>query len=665
MSPSFVAISYTSPADRGLPGQAGYLPGNPIIKIGLDITQSNVNLILVLFLVYIAVAIALRLGGEGSAKKMLTRLILVALLVNFAPLLVALVVDASNVLMDSILAGVGTGFSDFLTQFSTLGSGFATKLLRLPTFAGQMGLLAQSLVMIVLNIAIGLGLLLYAVIFIFRYIVIWLLVILSPLAFVSLIHPFTKKMAWDIWWKQLWEWSFIGAFMAFFLYLGSQTMSLIPSLYQQPITMYGFTPEVAGTFTQALPYFVVLIFLILGFTLGLQTSAMGANAVIGLTKRGGKWVGTKAGRGVKTWTEEKVRLRERVGQGVKMPLLSRIPYVRKIPGVGYIPGVQDIEKVKVARWFLPEAVRKYAERRPAIDEVQEKLSKFSSKEIAHRAAVGDIYGKDAVGGLIELINRGDAQDWFEAFGKKEFGDKWGKEKFEEDLCKLPEFRNKMDRYLQIALQGGRHNFALRGEPRLARFAPEAKIPGYTIDETQPDGTIKTRSMTEKEAVEKAVSETRGQHIKNWEREVLMDKDVMWAGMARGRDFWQSVKRGREEPLVTVSKIIQDRFVKSGKSDDDIWNDFEKAAKEEHGGQEGFFQFLKSTRAKEQGWTKERIMNLVMGRTKPLTTAAPSAAAPTTAAPPTAGAATGLPPRGRPGIGKAARRIRGRGGVGTP
>lgn len=593
LSPNFVAISYTSPVDRGLPSDAGYLPGNPIIKIGLDIIKSGVNLYLVLFLIYIAVAIALRLGGEGSAKKMLVRLILVALLVNFAPILVGLVIDASNIAMNSTLAGVGTGFSDTAVQFSVWGNGLVTKLLRIPTFAGQMGLLAQVMVMVALNFAIGLALLLYAGLFIFRYIIIWILVIFSPVAFVSLIHPFFKKMVWDIWWKQLWEWSFVGAFMAFFLYLGAQAIRLIPTIYKQPITMAGFSPDVAGAFSQSLPYFVVLVFLYLGFTMGLQTGAMGANTVIGLGKRTGGWVGGKVWRGASTWAQEKTRFREAAGAVTK-----------------------KWEEIPVARWFLPDAMRKYSEMRPAVDEAQKKASAFSSLEIGHRIAVGDIYGKDAVGGITELIQRGDFQDYIKSFGIKYFGDKWDKAKSEggknqEDLFNLPEFREKTSRFLQIALRSGRHNTLLRGDPRLGRIASEAGIYKFTQEEkTLADGT----PLTDEEAgVRRAVLEARRQHVTNWEREVVEDPLVIRPLMEKGREMWEAVntqvKKGQESSLKVIDKLFTEFIDKAelphanSKDVTKAWETFREDYQKKVPGLKGYFVALEDKRFSALGWRK--------------------------------------------------------------
>jgi len=96
IDPNFVTINYTQPCPF-VNGQLK-LEGNcnPIIGIGLNITQSFVNLILIVFLIVIALAMALQYQEYGS-RKTLAKLIIVALLVNFAPVLVGLIVDASNI----------------------------------------------------------------------------------------------------------------------------------------------------------------------------------------------------------------------------------------------------------------------------------------------------------------------------------------------------------------------------------------------------------------------------------------------------------------------------------------------------------------------------------------------------------------------------------------
>lgn len=596
VSPDFVSVSYTNPGGPN---------GNPVIAAGLDITKSSVNLFLIILLVYIAVSIALRLEGEGGAKKLFTRLIIIALLVNFAPLLVGLIVDASNIMTNSTLKALGQSISNVLTQTSSWSDGIFNQLYGMITFSSS--IIARGMIMICLNFATGLALLLYAILFLVRYVAIWVLVILSPIAFVSWIHPVFKKMFWDWWWKNVLEWSFIGAFMAFFLYLGARAFEILPVLFRTQMQTAGLEPEVVGLLNQTFPYFVVLAFLFLGFTMGLQTGAMGGELIIGMSKKAGGWVGNRIWKGASTWGQEKMQIRERVGGITKR-----------------------WEEIPIARWFLPESMRKYSEARPAIDEARKRLSIHAHPELGHKAAVGDIYGKDAVGALLELVETGDSNDWFQQH-MLHYGINPNDSDAVERLHGIKEYREKMARLLWLAREGGYHNTIIRGSPRLAEFAVDAGYAGYKdIPEDLakedpnfaklPEG--EKRKLIRKRAIKRAGDESRPQHIKNYEEQDAADRDVIEAYMDRGRDIWQAmagVKRGHLRPLERISDMLVE-FTKKTKeelanlSEEElikIWEGFENTNRKI--GNSGLFDYLSSVRAKEQGWTGEKIIKIATGR----------------------------------------------------
>lgn len=564
---------------------------NPIVDIGLNITQPFVNMILVLVLVFIALATILRFENY-EVKKLLPTFVLVALLVNFSPVICGLIVDASNILMNFFLSEI-TGGKRLISLLDSVGDTVVGMVGNWATFRADQNipLLLMMAVTIVVNLGLFLILLLFAFIFMARYLAIWILVILSPLAFACYILPATRGV-FTKWWSQFIQWSVIGITMGFFLYLADQFATLNPTV----------AVSAAGLGGAVLPALVPLVFLWLGFTFGLATGAIGGQQVMKFTRGTGKWLGSKGWTGAKSWAEEKGRTREAAGKAV-----------------------QTLERVPGVRAFIPQKAREYGQFRPAIDAEQKKAAFQSSPELAHRMATGADYGVKAVANMMEIVDRGDSQDIFNTFKKK-----YNVEK-DEDLYKIPEFQNKMSRWLQIALKGGRHNNILRSAPRLARFAPGANIPGYG-------------GISGDEAVSKAVSEARGQHIKNWEREELQDEAVINAGLARGRDFWQSVsgqvKKGHEEPLQTMANIFKRDYYKEGMSEAEInnaWDKFHTDTKLKNNGQDGFFQFLESSRAREQGWTPERIKELATGQK--ITPQAPPA---------TPGAAAGLtsPSRGK-------------------
>lgn len=308
-SPGFVSLSYT---------RADGANANPIIKMGLDITMPFVNLLLVVFLVFIGLSIALRLEGYGG-KKLFVRLIIIALLVNFAPVLCGLIVDASNIVMNYFLNGIREDVTGPASQIVDYAKGIVKSFFSLAgDLSNRLGLIMQGIALIGLNIFLGIAFSLFAVLFIVRYVMIWVLVILSPLAFVFWIMPATKKF-WDMWWNNLIQWSIVGIPIAFFLYLAINSFSYLQSEFAAGMTVPGVEPQAVGFLNETFPFFVVCIFLALGFLVGLQSSAMGASAIISATQKGvksaGKWAGktgASAARGIPAVSRAEERIRKRL-----------------------------------------------------------------------------------------------------------------------------------------------------------------------------------------------------------------------------------------------------------------------------------------------------------------------------------------------------------------
>jgi hypothetical protein len=283
INPNLISLSYTNPA------------GNPLISAGLTVTQSFVNLALVVVLVIVALSIALGIKEYGS-QRVFARLLIVALFVNFAPVVIGLLVDGANLIMYWFLTetGLSEGISDALSDVWQMGAVLLNALKDMFTldFSGLAQGLAEVLTQIILNFALGVAFLLFALIFLVRYIAIWVLVILAPLAFVAWILPGTRKRLWDFWLNQLIQWTFIGIPLAFFLYLSMATFDVLKEAFSLKI---GHSPLDLGFFDRILPYFVLLIFLYLGFVIGLKTSALGAS----WASRWSQAVPTKAWQGTK------------------------------------------------------------------------------------------------------------------------------------------------------------------------------------------------------------------------------------------------------------------------------------------------------------------------------------------------------------------------------
>ena len=592
ISPEFISFSYTNPSGPN---------ANPIVATGLDITKNFVNLGLVVALVFIAIAVSLQIGEYGT-KKTFIKLVVVALLVNFAPVICGLVVDAANITMNYFLDGISNDISGALTDISNESLiGALTR----PGTVKPSSLLIRGSVMVGLYFSIGLAFLLMVFIFVFRYISIWLLVILAPLAFVAWAIPSTStKKLWSMWWQQLFQWSFIGIPMAFFLYLAATAIPEIRGRFESQVVIPGTEASVVGIVDQTFPYFVIVAFIYIGFFIGLKATAFGSSSAIRAAQWAGAktrltripqiaggaagWTAKKAAKGTGRWIEEKARIRERVGA---------------------IP--RTMEKHKVLRWFTPKPLKDYSEMRPAIDEAQAEAKKYSSVTNMDDVMTGAAIGKRATGKVMETLARGDSQDIFDA-GRRKFG----KNLTDDELMQNKGFRKKMKRVLEVAQEGGQLSSVVRTDPRLAALATGEKWGGSY------------KNMTEEEAVKEAARQSQSKHINNWEKQVVSKNNgglpVTEALMERGRRPFENIADNVKNGVATIQESIDtlfsayiDNILSQGddaekeiaslaRSGDKTattlaWERYHQDFKAKHQGKDGFFVALPSERFRDIGY----------------------------------------------------------------
>ncbi|MDP3093851.1 MAG: hypothetical protein Q8N16_03740 [bacterium] len=281
-SPYFITLPYTS---------------GGIVAPGWAITRDLANMGFIFALVVIGLATALRLG-EYHAKKTLPLLIAMILLVNFTPAICGLIVDAANIVMNFFIEGVSsfdTLVEISVSQYAALKNSFTS----LPGYlTGHIDIIFRSMAMGFFNTVTALFLVLYSFLFIMRYVAIWILVILSPLAFFANVLPTTRKY-FSAWWNQFLQWSFVGVSAAFFLYLAEQLLVLVDTDPTIPPIPAGISALTLGLlpvidFNTIMRYVVVQALLAFGFFGSLSSGAIGASAIMSTAKR----FGPSAARGV-------------------------------------------------------------------------------------------------------------------------------------------------------------------------------------------------------------------------------------------------------------------------------------------------------------------------------------------------------------------------------
>ena len=251
---------------------------NEFVIAGLSITRGFANMAFILFLVVIALANALRIE-EYKAKKTLPTLIIIALLINFSPVFCGLIIDATNVVMFTFLDNL-TGIEGF---FSTLERTTTAVWKLIAEGWGDPRASAWSFFMaiavIVFNFFAAFMFMVFSALFTVRYVMLWILIILSPIAFVSYILPITRRgrslLNWKTWWEQLTQWSIIGIIAAFFLYLAFLMIGVM-----QKIQVLKPGPEGLGLANEILPFLVPIILLWIGWKEAKKTSAMLARGIM-------------------------------------------------------------------------------------------------------------------------------------------------------------------------------------------------------------------------------------------------------------------------------------------------------------------------------------------------------------------------------------------------
>ena len=267
LSPDFITYSYTDPAR------------NPIIRVGWTLMRDLTNMSFVIILIFIALGTALRIA-QYQAQKTLPLLIIIALLVNFTPVIVGVVVDASNIVMNFFVEKA-SGFDIMGQQFGAQSASLLGFLRGCFDASSVMALVLQSVVIFVFAFLALVIFLCFAVLFAMRYLAIWILVIISPVAFACYILPSTRKY-FTGWWSQLWNWSIIGITAAFFIYLANHLLVHYAEIINTaPAGSTGwFGAQFTGFLNSLMPFVVALLFLIIGFFMSLKTSAIGASGVV-------------------------------------------------------------------------------------------------------------------------------------------------------------------------------------------------------------------------------------------------------------------------------------------------------------------------------------------------------------------------------------------------
>ncbi|MBP6925535.1 MAG: hypothetical protein KBC22_00545 [Candidatus Pacebacteria bacterium] len=218
-----------------------YAQGSDFVHRGWALVRDIANIFFIFVLLYIAIGTILNLK-QVDTKKMLTKVIIIALLINFSLFFTKIVIDASNILARAFIGSMeinvtdedGNPIESNATQFSVAivakfnpnkllddkeGSPYHQFKQENPNTASTL-----RLVMLLAGIAILVVMIwtFFKVAFLFlaRVITLWLTMITAPIAFISIVLPFNiPKLGHQEWTKNLFSAAFMAPIFLFFMYL--------------------------------------------------------------------------------------------------------------------------------------------------------------------------------------------------------------------------------------------------------------------------------------------------------------------------------------------------------------------------------------------------------------------------------------------------------------
>lgn len=263
---------------------------NSTVAIGWGIVRNVANAALVIGLVIIAINIILG-REENKAKKTLINFIIIALLINFTPVICGFIIDGSNILTNSFMSGgINNGFAGAIkTAYDSSWSTLKSDLLSI--FLVNIVLLLFSLVAFFIYV-------MYALLFLARYVILMILVIASPVAFATKVFPqskyikkvFPSILYWDDWWESFIQWCVIGIPAGLFIYLSNLIMSRIS--YESIIITTATSNEgiVSSLIGGLFGYSVPLVVLIVGFFITISAGGQVGSYLGGVAT--GAWAAT-------------------------------------------------------------------------------------------------------------------------------------------------------------------------------------------------------------------------------------------------------------------------------------------------------------------------------------------------------------------------------------
>lgn len=198
-------------------GYNGYLTSTAV-NVGWVMVRDITNMFFVVILLLVAFGTILGLE-QYEWKKMLVKFFFAAVLVNFSRVICGAIIDVGQVVMITFVNGIAaTAGGNLINAFSLDTVMSLSQNASATTITDTNELFTAALGSVVFSAMVLAMMMVFVFMLVSRLVVLWILIVLSPFAFVLSVIPQTQKYA-SQWWSEFGNHVVVGPAVVFFLWL--------------------------------------------------------------------------------------------------------------------------------------------------------------------------------------------------------------------------------------------------------------------------------------------------------------------------------------------------------------------------------------------------------------------------------------------------------------
>lgn len=265
------------------------LKDNVALKTAWIFVRDILNLFFILALLFVAFCTIFQVSSYNY-QKMLWKIVLMALLVNFSWPIARFIIDAGNIIMYSLLKSHLLNVSGESALPDLAREGYLQNMLTYTDkrYPDATSLFAATIMVLML----GITFLAVGVLLLIRIIALSILLILSPVAFTGLIVPGLTSQA-KSWWNNIFNYTFFGPLMIFGIIVSVALMSNMGENFKSSFDSAAASNSASGPEFIASLVMLAVPIVLLWMTMGIakKMGVAGAEMVTGPAQKAMSWIG--------------------------------------------------------------------------------------------------------------------------------------------------------------------------------------------------------------------------------------------------------------------------------------------------------------------------------------------------------------------------------------